>query len=259
MRAFRYLLGGIVLCTLVMIVFFEMGGGFFPEPVDMTEPVSITLQEIASWPDAKEITIRVPRKFFIPGVPNSGIGKGINLITFYPTFISTREARKLGYQSDCVGYCNGRVMISFENRGLRGGAANATDNWAALYMKAPTIYRSPYGHEFPAFVAVDREPQFGFDRVFDHETHPGGGPDITSVDRYLFKYNETRTGFDLVAKCHMQVPVPACALYFSPRCEPALSIEVIGWQYERMAEAMNLWKSAKAFVFPMLTSPACHD
>jgi hypothetical protein len=55
----------------------------------------------------------------------------------------------------------------------------------------------------------------------------------------------------------LNTPRQVCKLFFSLECNPAIGVEVDGWYYERMDEAMEVHRRVEAFVSSMVKEPKC--
>ncbi len=221
-------------------------------PVVISDSLSVELTEMADWPQPKSIFLRIPREYMSRFDPAVGKAKGLNLFAYYPDFSSASNPKNADYRAKCIGYCNGRLLISFENRGLHEGYHDAVSAMAAIFLRPPPVYEAIKNRPAPVTDVVDHEPQFGFDKVFDHAHHPSG-----SVDRFFLKSSGEGRNYDVVAECDLTRQVPQCILHFTPKCEPALDVQLHVWQYSRMTDALDVAQRAETFVSSLLQNEKC--
>jgi hypothetical protein len=81
------------------------------------EPESDTVQifEVGEDRHSPPMITRIPEKFRFRSSVGATRAYGINIITSYPDFESIADLTNRAYGVDCVGYCNGQMMISIDN------------------------------------------------------------------------------------------------------------------------------------------------
>lgn len=214
-----------------------------------TDAGLVEIVEVGEDRHSPPIVLRIPQEFRFRSSVGQVKTNGINLITFYPAFTSLADQPNRQYALDCIGDCNGQIMISIEN---------VPTSWSGT--RSNRFFETGYGamkdHK-PKYSSVrveELQPQFGFDRVFDEVGTIGTQPSVT---RYLLKPKSKTFATDLTATCSMSTPYHICQLYFSLACAPTVDIKITGWAYERFAEALELQRRVDQFVTAMLVEPNC--
>lgn len=201
------------------------------------------------------ITLQIPEDFRYGSSVGQQKSWGINILTFYPSLTSPKDPANAPYGLQCVGFCNGRILISIEYRPsiLSRRTAQSTADAGALGVLRFNHQPGPWNVH-----VVDLEPQFGFDEVFDHtiEALPGAKTSVSQnkprVDRYLLRHSSDKTHYDSYAHCSMSTTVQGCEINFSLNCNPAISVAVGGWPFQRMDEASEIQRRVGRFVAAMV-------
>ena len=191
--------------------------------------------------------VKAPRRF------------GINILTWYPSFTSPKDPSNKAYGFNCVGYCNGQILISLGN--INSFIQNTALTWPDLTVKA--VLKAYHDSQPPNVRVIDQAPEFGFEHVFERTVAtpqgsfgiaPGAPP---LIDKYL--YHATRDGlhYDLFAHCSLSTQYHGCQLFFSNSCDPALTIQVSGPPFERMDDAFDIQTKVDQFVTSMIKDPRC--
>jgi len=204
--------------------------------------------------------LEVPQEFRYGSSAGQTRAWSLNILTFYPSLTSQRDPANASYGLYCVGFCNGRILISIEywpsvpthHRGQSAGDAGAHG-----------ILRHNHEESSTNVHVVDLKSEFGFDQAFEKTTDtPPGGKSTTPanssrIDRYLLKLAPHRVHYDAYAHCSMSTPIHGCEIYSSLTCNPAVRISVNGWLLERMSEASEIQNRVAQFVAAMVKEPEC--
>jgi len=207
------------------------------------------------------LVLQIPKEFRYGSSVGQQKSWGTNILTFYPSLTSPKDPANAPYGLQCVGFCNGRILISIEYRPsilTRRTAQTAADAGALGVLRFNHQTGPPNVH------VVDLEPQFGFDEVFDRtiEAPPGanasGSQNKLRVDRYLLRRSPDKTHYDSYAHCSMSTTVQGCEINFSLSCNPAIRVTVGGWPFQRMDQASEIQRRVEHFIAAMVKEPKCN-
>lgn len=234
----------------ILLIASALIGGAFLFSGKNADP-SPSLVEIVSWePSAPSVLLEIPHKFRY----RSSIGvektSGVNILTYYPSFTSLADWENFSQSiRGCVGYCNGRMLISIDN--IFTGITR--DNFINSSTATSRGYFAYNHSKDPHIRIVDLEPQSGFDFVFDKLS----GQHFGFKRRYLLRSSADKSLYELAADCSMDTPYHGCILAFSLSCNPAIAIEIHGWAYERLDKALELQRDVDRFISAMVKQPKC--
>ncbi len=93
---------------------------------------------------------------------------GVNILTYFPSFSSPAAPENAKYGLNCIGVCNGRILIAVNNRThsiVQPGQAFGSPNMGDFIARNALRWdRAP---PYPPNVHVsDIEPRNGFDEAF---------------------------------------------------------------------------------------------
>lgn len=224
------------------------------------------------------IVLRIPEKF------RSWDGSmkthaGINLITYYPSFMSGSDPENRPYRigSGCTGWCNGQLMIAIENARPTPKtiySANHADLMGIitfqkrlprdykLFDPIKHNYNEPMNGDARTLYAVTSGPMHGFDQSFyvilqKNINQARSADDLFDLTReiYLAHTSPDTHRYDLFAECEKRNSYPGCKVYFSLRCSPDVGIEVLVWPWDRVDELFELQRRVDRFVSEMVVAP----
>ncbi|HKU63745.1 MAG TPA: hypothetical protein VJQ06_01680 [Rhizomicrobium sp.] len=178
---------------------------------------------------------------------------GIQILTYYPSFSSPAAPQNKDFGLDCIGYCNGRILIyiSYNPQMLRAGIANTADATVHGELENKNFIT---GLHLSNVTYKDLSPRGPFDGGFEHIAMVRGAqpPKIGLDDQVLWRKAESGH-YDLVAKCAPDAPNPLCHLIFSSSCNPAISVQVsVGMR--DIDRAADIKDKTDAFLLPMIKS-----
>jgi hypothetical protein len=239
--------------------------GFFDrrssnDAADGTDNGLVEIYEYTGEKSPTPIVLQVPKEFRYGSSAGQTRSWGINILTYYPSLSSPRDPANASYGLNCVGFCNGRILVAIAYAPTvltRHIASSATDAEAQNFLR---YFHGPG----PGNVHVtDLAPEFGFDEVFERtiEPLPGNKSIIPGnpprVDRYLLKFAPDAVHYGAYAHCSMSTKVQTCEIRFSLDCDPAISVAVIGWPFARMDDASEIHRRVEQFVAAMVKQPKC--
>lgn len=239
------------LISILLMAGALVGSAVFLLPEKNAGPSS-SLVEIYSrgMPSAPSILLEIPHKFRYRSSIGAEKTSGVNILTYYPSFTSLADWENFGQSlRGCVGYCNGRILISITN--IITGITS--DNFINKPTARSRGFFEYYHSKDPHVRIVDLAPQFGFDLVFDKLS----GQHFGFKNRYLLRSSADKSSYELAADCSMDTPYHVCTLAFSLSCNPAIAIEIDGWKYEYMDKALDLQRDVDRFISAMVKQPEC--
>jgi hypothetical protein len=208
--------------------------------------------------DERPVVLNVPSKFIYR---NSGRLRtwGINLLTYYPSFASSNEPANAQYGPGCIGICNGRILISVENRtgSISSGSPNMGDFIARVEEK---WQRTP---PYPSNVRVhDISEKEGFDDAFERDTFASAESLRNEmlparIQRTYFRKAQDGAHYDLTATCEVVPAKSSCILHFSLSCNPAIYVSIHWVDASFLSRAADIKEKADQFVSSMVREPSC--
>lgn len=211
--------------------------------------------------ELRPLVMRIPERFRYGSSVGAQKSKGINIITFYPSFTGSEEPQNAPYNvaSGCVGFCNGRILISVAYLGrefLSGSYSGVADSTAAAWLEWHHELYYPGGNPRPSYIhVIERESQFGFERVFDEIDERDAKR--KRIDRYMMRFAEGRNHYDLVTHCAVSAAYQGCELQFSLACDPTVAVKVVSWPYDKMEEVERVRFQVDKFISGMVRNSDC--
>lgn len=231
-------------------------------PINSAEPGRIELYPYAGNyliqsppPDIHPAVFMVPQEFRWGSTRNtskvSNHAWGIQILTYYPSFGSPAAPQNKTVGLDCVGYCNGRILIyiAYKPTMLSDNIANFAD----ANVRGQLSSRE-FTTNLPQHIATykDLGPRGPFTGGFEHLVQ-GAQHLKNGLDEQIF-WRKTKDGhYDMVARCSPNAPNPICLMDFSASCNPAISVEVTVGMRD-IDRADDLKAKANAFLLPMIKS-----
>jgi len=210
------------------------------------------LTEVPS--SAKSIVLEVPQKYRYGGSRGVSRAWGVNILTYYPGFSSSNDPENAGAGLNCAGYCNGRILVSIENRArsINNTRWLNSPNMADIVGRlAPELDIHAKGN---STIAVG--PEHGFDKGYEI-TIPPHGALKSEVRLYLFHISEDHVHYDVTAQCLRNQFADTCVLHFSLHCNPAVYVQVVGIDMRFIDNLLEIKDKADRFVSSMIREPAC--
>jgi len=211
-------------------------------------------------PDAKPIVLEIPDEFRYGSSRRVSRAWGLNILTFYPGFTSPTAPENAKFTHSCVGDCNGRMLISIENKRQPIHNPSGTTNHIDYPNMGDAIAHSQI--ENPIFgrgaEKIPLGPQDGFDSGF--ETHaPSRDANSEQIHKYLFHLSPDRVHYDLAAECQLNKFAKTCRLHFSLKCNPAIYVQVVAIDMRHIDQFADVVAKTDAFVSSMVRRPECEQ
>jgi hypothetical protein len=195
-----------------------------PTPGLQIEPVAgkqtVVLRAIYEKPEAPRpllLVLRIPNEFFRRPSEKPSEVFGLNLLLKYPSM-----ERMVELPESCLGYCDGKIFLSLENRSNAPG------------IRAKQLIESMARHAAeaePLITYTQQSPAAGYDEAFKEvyvRRSDGGG-----LTEMFLKTGNNGEVTEYV-ECQPHVPSPACTFYIYLSRQPLLSI--------RYSHSMTLWE-----------------
>ena len=206
-------------------------------------------------PDVHPAVFMVPQEFLWGSTRNAAKVNnhawGIQILTYYPGFSSPAAPQNKEFGLNCVGYCNGRILIyiAYNPAMLRGGIANFADANVRGQLSSRKFITNLPQHNATYNDFGSRGP---FTGGFEHLVR--GVQHLKDALDEQVLWRETKDGhYDLVARCSPNAPNPTCLLDFSASCNPAISVEVTVGMRD-IDRAADIKGKTNALLLPMIKS-----
>ena len=208
-------------------------------------------------PDVHPAVFMVPQGFRWGSTRNvarvSNHAWGIQILTYYPGFSSPAAPQNKDFGLDCIGYCNGRILIyiSYNPRIVRAGITNTADARVHGELENRKFIA---GLHLPNVTYKDLGPRGPFNGGFEHIAMVQGArpPKIGTDEHFLWRKTEGEH-YDLVAQCDQAASSPHCHLDFSSSCNPSISVQV-SIDMRDLDRAADIKDKTDAFLLPMIKS-----
>jgi len=244
-----------LLCTLTV----GSAVALFSPRAPLPENVLVEFPERKTAPEQNSIFLRIPNEYMGFYAYPTLKSRDMNLFGYYPDFSSASNPKNRSYLSgNCVGYCNGRLMISIENTGLPPTYPNSVSVEARGFLEPPRVFKATKGRRPPPVIKrFEQRPEFGFDKIFDDIAYIEDGEKITTHKRFMLRSVDDGVNYDAAARCDMKAKYVHCILLFSPQCEPRILVHLTSWEYGRMNEALDVMRGAENLVAGWIESNKC--
>jgi hypothetical protein len=200
----------------------------------------------------KPIVLQVPETFRYGSSKGATRDWGLNLLTYYPSFTSPHAPDNASFGLNCKGDCNGRILVSIENR------THSINNsrWLNSPNMADVVAHAAFSKSLaPKSSAVsDLAPQHGFDVGYEVRIPPSNGIGEQS-HQYRFHLGGDGIHYDLAAKCSINRFTKVCTLHFSLKCNPAIYVQVVAIDMKHIDEFMDVVVKTDQFVTSMVRAP----
>lgn len=213
-------------------------------------------------PHMPPIVLQLPEKFQYGSTKGSRRNWGANILTYYPSFTSPTDPENANFGLRCVGICNGRILISVENRAhsINSATQYSSPNIGDFIARSTTKWeRTP---PYPQNVHVrELDPYDGFDEGFERTTEPTNGSANTArssrVERSYFRKAPDGIHYDLAATCNVTGNRSTCLLHFSLRCDPRIYVSVHGLDGTYLDRSADIKEKTDAFISSAVQSSPC--
>lgn len=210
--------------------------------------------------DMQPITLDVPHKFRYGSSKGKLRDWGVNILTFYPGLTSPSDPENVKFGLDCVGICNGRILVAVRNRTHSVGEfgspnmgdfiAHAAIRWNLTPPYPPNVHVAKLG------------PRDGFDDVFEVTTRllDSQGRVLSKIARteqFYFRRADHGGDYDLAATCDVSSERTTCTLHFSLLCDPRVYVSVNGLNGSYLPMATDIKGRVDRFVSAMVKEPMC--
>ena len=206
-------------------------------------------------PEMHPIILSIPNEFLYARNRLPKRDWGVNILTYYPSFTSPQNPANADFGLSCVGICNGRILISVNNRAHSIGpnSPNMGDFIARAQLKWLKFYST-----LPNIRVTSIDPKgIGFDEAFERNTTTMPGEKTALAEQIYLKKGGDGEHYDLAATCEKNEARATCILHFSLRCDPKVyvSINLIDGTY--LSQASSIRAKADQFVSAMVKNSPC--
>jgi hypothetical protein len=207
-------------------------------------------------PDRFPIILTIPHRFlFRSGGMVPARDWGANLLTYYPSFTSLSDPENSKFGANCIGICNGQVLISIRNRAHSINAASR-DMGDFIARAQVNSLKTPV-HPPPNARVRDLDPSEPFDEAFERALLNPTDEKVAQIDRIYMRKARDQGHYDLVATCTVNSSRSTCTLHFSLACNPAIYISVNGIDGSYLNRSEDIREKADHFVSSMVQRPSC--
>jgi hypothetical protein len=199
--------------------------------------------------DARSITMEVPEAFRYGSTAATTRTRGVEILTYYPSLSSPKDLENAAYGLNCVGLCNGRILLLIE---YNSNLLNTSSPNSADYVAHEQLYwkRTP---PYPPNVSVhDITTPSGFDGGFERSY--SGARDSEIV---FFRNGPDGSHYDLAATCVSNPQRTTCILHFSLKCDAKLFVTVNGLDSSYLDRSSDIVTRVNEFVSSMIKYPVC--
>jgi hypothetical protein len=207
-------------------------------------------------PEMHPIVLSVPREFLY-GSEIARRNFGVNILTYYPSLNSPSDRKNADFGVACAGICNGRILISIENRAhsISKSSPNMADfiaraelRWLKTPPYPPNVYVTDLGSK------VD-----GFEEAFERTTSTLADGKIALTKRIYLKRDADGVHYYLVAVCDVTDRKTGCTLHFSLACNSEIYVSVNGVDGSYLDRAVDIKEKIDRFISTLVREPSCES
>ena len=203
-------------------------------------------------PEMRPIVLQVPEAFRYGSSKGATRNWGLNVLTYYPSFTSPRAPENVSFGLDCRGDCNGRMLVSIENRAHSINDSRFHSPNMGDYIARVDLQRlAPIGS-----TKTDLGPQRGFDSGYEIRIPARNGVG-DRAEQHLFRLSEDRAHYDLTTDCSINQFAKTCTLHFSLRCNPEIYVKVVALDMRHIDQFADVVRKTDQFVTSMVREPSC--
>jgi hypothetical protein len=205
-------------------------------------------------PEMHPIVLSVP-KDLLYGSKVALRNFGISILTYYPNFTSPNDPNNVDFGLACVGICNGRILISIENRphSISTNSPNMADYIARAELRwSKTPPYPPNVHVTDLSSKVN-----GFDEAFERTTSTLVDQKIVLTQRTYLKKDADGVHYNLAAVCDVTDRKIGCILHFSLTCNAGIYVSVRGVDGSYLDQAEDIKEKTDHFISTMVRKPFC--
>jgi hypothetical protein len=168
--------------------------------------------------DVPPIVLKLPEKFRVLTSKGAVRDWGAYLMTYYSSFTSPRDPENANYGLNCVGYCNGQILISIENIGRNAPGPDKPGARFFIDLLVGSLLADKYDWAIETawpqmaishILYTDLPPEAGFDMVFEElNTMDDDAKNIRKgyykhIERFYIHKNKEKNRFDLFIRCQI--------------------------------------------------------
>lgn len=204
-------------------------------------------------PEMRPIVLAIPSAFLFGSDANNTRAWGVNLLTYYPTFTSTKDPENAHFGLECIGICNGRILVSVANRthSITPSSPNMGDFIAKARLKWWQPPFMPSNAQTRTLPPVEPFAQ-GFEQAL---FNPDGT--VGEVERIYVHRPKIEGPYDLTATCVVNSPRTTCTLHFSLTCNPTVYLSINGIDGSYLSRSTDIREKTDRFVSAMIRDPNC--
>jgi len=207
-------------------------------------------------PEMRPIVLVIPRQFLYGSSRTAPLRTwGVNLLTYYPSFTTASEPENANFGLNCIGICNGQILISIQNRahGISAVSPNMGDYIARAQLKFLNTLPLP-----PNARVRKLEPVESFSDAIERTLVNPVDQKVAQIDRLYMRSARDGEGYDLVATCSVNPLRTTCTLHFSLTCNPAIYVSVVGLDGSYLSRSPDIREKVDRFVSAMVRNPPCN-
>jgi hypothetical protein len=206
-------------------------------------------------PGMRPVVLAIPRQFLYGMSKNAPPRAwGVNLLTYYPSFTAASESQNTNFDLNCVGICNGRILISIQNRAhsIDVTSPNMGEYIARAQMKfldTPPLPTNAHVRQI--------QPVEGFNVAIERTLVSPADPKVAQIDRLYMRSAKEGVQYDLAATCSTNLLRTTCTLHFSLSCNPTIYVSVVGLDDSYLSRSQDIRERADQFISGMVRDPPC--
>lgn len=206
-------------------------------------------------PEMRPIVLAVPTAFLYRPDAKTTRAWGVNLLTYYPTFTSTKDPENAHFGLECIGVCNGRILVSVANR--THSITPSSPNMGNFIAKARLKWWQPPFMPPNAQTRTLRSVE-PFDQAFEQALFNPDGT-VGEVERIYMHRPKIEGPYDLTATCVVKSTRTTCTLHFSLTCNPTVYLSVNGIDGSYLSRSIDIREKTDRFVSAMIRDSNCKD
>jgi hypothetical protein len=207
-------------------------------------------------PEMHPVVLSVPRDFLYgSGLPKRNFG--INILTYYPSFSSPNDPNNASFGLACAGICNGRILISIENRAH--SVSTSSPNMADYIARAELRWSKTPPYPPNVHVRDLNSKIGGFDEAFEETISTLTDRKIVQTHRVYFRKDADGQHYNLTAVCNVTDRATGCVLHFSLTCNSEIYVSVHGIDGSYLDRAADIKEKTDHFISTMVQKPFCSN
>ena len=207
----------------------------------------------SAYHDPTTVTLRVPEGIRYGSAVGTNTSDYFNIITTYRSLAKQLSSKQTLSGLNCSEYCDDKLMVSLSiipESWVRTRAEIYYDEGAG----AGLVAHKPIWSQTSV---VDRDPAFGFNKIFDVIKPMRPQANITRY--FINDANDGKTTDVVVGYCWLSTLFHSCKFSFVLACEPGLNIDITGWPYEHLDKFDDVKRNVSSFIKSMIVAGQCAE